>query len=131
MFIGEAVVLWYSSNLGKDSYKWVKTMCQRTRENYAKRFCIDIKRGIRGGCKTSSAPCSLKMSIVAVIPGLQGGDNGTSDYSHGMGFINMFGWDATSYFDFKGTQRTYIGNVINDPGRGDTILFLNDTSTIR
>ena len=68
---------------------------------------------------------------MAVIASLQGGDNGTSDYSHGMGFINMFGWDASSYFDYRGNQRTYIGNVINEPDRGDTILFLNDTSVIR
>ncbi len=46
----------------------------------------------------------------------EGGQAGVSDYSHGKGFINFFGWDPIVQ------DRTYVTDVTAPAARGDTIV---------
>lgn len=52
-----------------------------------------------------------------VRPALQGGPgSGVSDYSHGTGFLNWWGWDPVAY------DRTYMADVTAPASRGSAVL---------
>jgi len=55
----------------------------------------------------------------------EGGVVGTSDHSHGTGFLNLFGWDAVSYESWRWPRPTFIAKVSQPARRGDTILRLS------
>ncbi len=54
----------------------------------------------------------------------EGGQAGVSDYSHGTGFINYWGWDPIVQ------DRTYMAKVTAPAARGDTTLQVSSIGCV-
>jgi hypothetical protein len=83
--------------------------------------CWVVCSGMPADCARQPA---LNTHVYAPVIAVQGGaGSNVSDYSHGTGFINWWGWDPVA------PDRTYLTDVTAAVKRGNTVLNVSSRRT--